>query len=561
MNSKIIGFPALMVFLAGCSQIHTSDYKKIDSEHNDVSSDIDELKVKSVAEINGGSTLDEFFVKLSPIKVKAKDTIVLPDYLPNKISVYHGTPLTEAELSQILFLDYGIKVTFNRMIIPKKDVPAEGLETQNIETSSSGEVSLMNLSTPVAEGLSPTNEGKEKEMTTGMKDMFALFGNNVDGETDKRIQKISYNGALTGFFDWLSLDRGLSWKYHADTETFILYDLDTIVFDLIDNTDKSTIETTVNTSSDTAAGSSEGTASSNSSTAMKTTLTEESEHWEDLQKMINQMLSPNGLASFDVKNGRVAITDNKHSLEKIGSIIDQLNSSSEIQVLLNLTYIKLSVEQSSELGVNLSATDLISGAITGGASAGGQMGSFQNIFNMSFTKAGVNAAIGAIGKLGTISYQYDSPILTMNNRLTPFQSVEEEHYISEVEVEIDDNNNEKRMPKKDINKTGITSNWKNRVFRDKILVEGKLNLIERISMEIIPDMNNIALPKNALDTHDIKAMLKNGHTKVVSINEIKRKVAESSGPFGSNSFFLGGSEKTVTRREISLVLVTPYIIK
>ena len=74
-------------------------------------------------------------------------------------------------------------------------------------------------------------------------------------------------------------------------------------------------------------------------------------------------------------------------------------------------------------------------------------------------------------------------------------------------------------------------------------------------------MNNVVLPKNALDTHNIKAMLRNGETKVVSIQEINRKVAEASGPFGSDSFFFGGNEKTKNRREISVILVTPYVIK
>lgn len=553
---------------SGCSQIHTQDFKEIKETNALASAEIDAYKAQTVAEINGGATLDEFFVKLTPIKIKTRDSIVLPEFLPTDISIYSGTPLTEAELAQMLYLDYGIKLTFNRTLVPEEEeAESEGGKesTENIETGGAG-VSLMNIQDGQIQQAAPQESSSSSEPTGGdaAQDMLALFGNNreADNSSDTRIQKIDYDGALVGFFDWLAIDRGLSWKYDADSDVFVLYDLDTVVFELIDNTDKFTLESTVDTSSDSSSGSSGGASSSTSSTSQKATSEEEANHWEDLQGMLNQMLSPNGKAAFDLKNGRVAITDTKQTLEKIGAVIDQINSSSGSQILLNLTYIKVSVEETSEIGITTNATDLISGAVTGGGSAGGGLNAFQNVFTMSFNKIGLEAAIGAIGSLGTISYRYDSPIMTMNNHLTPFQSVEEEHYIAEVESETDEDGNETLSPKKDINKTGITSTWKNRIYKDRVLVDGKLSLVENLYMKELPaEMNNVVLPKNALDTHNIKAMLRNGETKVVSIQEINRKVAESSGPFGSNSFFLGGNEKTKNRREISVIMVTPYVIK
>ncbi|MCY9866134.1 hypothetical protein OTK49_26715 [Vibrio coralliirubri] len=567
LNKSKISILVGAAFASGCSQIHTQDFKEIKETNAQASEDIDAYKAKSVAEINGGAALDEFFVKLTPIKIKTRDSIVLPDFLPTDISIYSGIPMTEAELAQMLYLDFGIKLTVSRTLVENDEASAEESEkdsTDNIETGGAS-MSLMDIDKGQITAAAP-DSGDSSESAGGdsAQDMLALFGNNreVDNSSDTRIQKIDYSGSLVGFFDWLALARGLSWKYDADSDVFVLYDLDTVVFELIDNTDKFTFESTIDTSSDSSSGSSGGASSSTSSTTQKSTFEDEADHWADLQVMLNQMLSPNGKAAFDLKNGRVAITDTKQALEKIGTVIDQINSSSGSQILLNLTYIKVSVEETSEIGVNTNASDLISGAVTGGGSAGGGLGAFQNVFTMSFSKIGLEAAIGAIGSLGTISYRYDSPIMTMNNHLTPFQSVEEEHYIAEVESETDDDGNETLSPKKDINKTGITSTWKNRIYKDRVLVDGKISLVENLYMKELPaEMNNVVLPKNALDTHNIKAMLRNGETKVVSIQEIKRKVAESSGPFGSNSFFLGGSEKTKNRREISVIMVTPYVIK
>lgn len=549
--------------LSGCAQVHTDDFKDITKTNETTTDEIELYKKQSVAEINGGMVFDDFFVKTTPVKVRSKDAIVLPDFLPTEIEVYSGVPMTEQEMTQMIYDDHGIKITFSRMIEPegKDDKKEEKKEdkTQNVNTMSDGTVDIMGLS----DNAQPQGGDSKDEEPTVVQDMLELFGNarEIDNEDDTRIKKVDYNGSLHGFFDWLALDRNLSWKYDDDSDTFVLYDLDTVVFELIDNTDKFTLESAVDTSSDSNAGSSGGASSSKSSTSQKATYEEEAEHWDDLTKMIKQMLSSNGEAAFDLKNGRVAITDTKQAIQKIGGVIENINEASGSQVVLNLTYIKLSLEETSEIGINLSATDIVSGAVKGGAKVGGDLSVFQNIFSMNFTKAGVDAMIGSLGRLGSISYRYDSPILTMNNHLTPFQSVEEEHYVAEVEKETDENDKETLTPKKAINKTGITSTWKNRIINDRVIVDGKLSLIENLVMKEEPAMNNIVLPKNALDTHNIKTMLRNGETKVVSIQEINRRVADSSGPLGANSFFLGGEEKTKKRREISVVLVTPFIIK
>ncbi|ELP5898551.1 hypothetical protein QTV49_000425 [Vibrio vulnificus] len=560
---------ATAAFATGCSQLHTQDFKEIKQTNTDASDEIDELKGKTVAEINSGATVDDIFVKTTPIKVRTRDAVKLPEFLPEEILVYSGVPMTESELARMLYLDYGIKLSFNRMISVEEEIETSSLggnSGNNIETMSDGTVSLMNIG-DTGQIAQQQDQSSQSSASNGgfdaSQDMLALFGNNreQDNSRDTRIQKIDYSGSLSGFFDWLALDRGLSWKYDDDSDSFILYDLDTVVFELIDNTDKFTLESTIDTSSDSDAGSSDGASSSKSSTSQKATFNEEATHWDDVKSMIEQMLSPDGKAAFDLKNGRVAITDTKNAIQKIGRVVDQMNASSGTQVVLNLTFIKVSVEESSEIGMNLTATDLVTGAVQGGANLGGDLSTFSNIFNLNFSKAGVSAMIGSLGRLGSISYRFDTPILTMNNQLTPFQSVEEEHYISEVEKEKDEDGNETLTPTKEVNKTGITSIWKNRVFKDRILVDGKISLIENLNMKEVPDMNNIILPKNALDNHNVKAMLRNGETRVVSIKEINRKVAEASGPFGENSFILGGNEKTKTRREISIILATPYVLK
>lgn len=562
-NKRLVSVLVPATFASGCAQIHTEDYKEIRQTNNDATSEIDNYKSQSIAEINGGATLDDFFIKTTPIKVKSRDSIILPDFLPKEVSIYSGVPLKESEFSQILYNDYGIKVVFNRLIAEgetEQETAESNDSSELIQTEEDGTVDLSNLGGPSAQ---PSSAERDEDDSPMMQDMLALFGNAREKEdpNDNRIQTIDYTGTLHGLFNWLALDRGLSWKYDDDTDTFVLYDLDTVVFELIDNTDTFSFESTVDTANDSSSGSSGGTSSSKSSSAQKVTLQEEAEHWEDIKNMINQMLSPNGKSAFDLKNGRVAITDYKQSIQKIGSVIDKINISSGTQVVLNLTYVKISLEESSEIGVNLSATDLVSGAVKGGAKLGGDLSTFGNIFNLSFTKTGVDAMIGSLSRLGSISYRYDAPILTMNNHLTPFQSVEEEHYISEVEVEKDEDGKESKTPKKEINKTGITSTWKNRVLNDRVLIDGKLSLVENLYMKVEEEMNNMVLPKNALDTHNIKSILRNGETRVVSIQEINRKVAESSGPFGADSYLLGGSEKTKNRREVSVILVTPYIIK
>ncbi len=576
MSLKTITTNLLLIsMLAGCADMHTSNYKEIQDQSKETQLDFDRLKNNTITSINSGSTLDEIYVHLEPVKIAAHEANKLPVYLPTNISIYEGLPITEKKLVQLLQKDYGLTVKFSRLERKVDEEDSSDLEnvanngTDGITTKADGSVDISGLTanknSDEYDGPSKSNSDNNSltkstnKYETTLEDLFK--DSSTADEADLRIQKIDYDGNLYGFFDWLAAERGLSWKYDNDQDAFVLFDLDTQIFEIVDNTHLFVYESTIDTSNNSESSSSDGSGSNVSNTSQRASYSEESDHWEDIQSLFNQMLSKKGSASYDLKNGLVAITDTQQVLNKVAKIVKYLNESSESQVVLNLTFIKLSLEESSEIGVNLSATDLVTGAVSGSASLGSDLAVMPNLFNMSFTKTGVDAVIGSLGSLGTISYRFDSPIFTLNNQVTQYQSADEERYISLVTRETDENGAVILTPETDVNKTGITSIWKNRIIGDRVLIDGKISLIENLSMKEIENMSNVVLPKNSMDTHTIKTILKNGDTRIVSIKEVTRNVAESSGPFGSNSFIFGGSEKTNKQREISLILATPFVIK
>lgn len=555
--------------LTGCAELHTDAYKDNKIENNEVADDIENSIKSTVSDIQSGVRVDDIFVDLQPVIVPKNRGEDLPSFLPKTIDFLEAKPITERELSKRLLLEYGLNVVINRVIKTEAEKKAED-EKKDGDKSGEGNKEGTNLPTLNfnGAGIDGNNMSAAEELSAiekKNKNLGIEYNESATQEEldEKLVRPIDYSGDLAGFLDVLSTDRGLSWRYNTDTNEFILYDLDTKLFQLIDNTEKSVSEISVSTEAKSDASTDEGGATNGSSSKQSFSETATAEHWKSIEETIKAMLSKDGQASFDVKNGNVIVTDNKIVLDKVGRIVDQLNSASGTMVYMDVRYVKIKKSRSSKVGFNFSATDLLSfagGGTTAGLVTNYSMDDMQSIMTMNFSKANIQSMITSLQKYSSSKLDAEIPVSTRNNIPNTYQTVVEESYVSKIEIEKDDKDNVTMTPTTSINKTGLLSIFTPRVFQDKVIVSGAITISDNISMEEKEELGFVTLVTNEGRSQKIDMIIPNGVSKVASIKRIAKNEAATKGPAGENSMLAGGDEDTANEESLELIVITPYII-
>lgn len=572
---KTGAFAVAAASLSGCAEMHTADFKDNRDSIDEFKTAITDQSEHGVTEISSGLIIDDIFVNTSALSVPKERESLIPDYIPKTIAFINKESMRETELKQVLLSDYGVRIDFIRLINQEEDDDKANEATNPLDAESGaakGDNPNAVLPTPTMGGtnlgiggaserpyVSKTTEEHSKDLFTGL---------NEKEYDEWYVKPISFNGKLTDFMDIIAADRELSWKFDSNSNTFVFYDIETRIYEVIDNTGEYETELEISTESKSDGSTGDGGASDKSATSQSVSFIDKAKHWEDLMLTIESMLSPDGKATFDQKNGMITVTDTDSVQEKISSIIDKLNEKNGSMVYLDIMYLKIKLDKSSEIGVDFDADDVLSsigsGSITGGMTSNLPLGAMENLLNINFTKAGVKAMIGSIQKYGSISTKYEMPISTMNNMPHPYQTVIEEKYISKVEEEKEGEGEDEKVSRTaetEFNKTGLTSIFTPRIYKDNVIVSGRLSLTENLAMVEKENMGNIMLPKNSGETHIVKSIIPNGVTRIVSIQKITKTTAGSQGPAGEDSWMLGGKENSSNSDELAIIMVTPYIIK
>lgn len=555
---------------AGCSSVHTEEYGENKAAAIALEKDIVDKAEHGIVAIESGMVIDDFYVDTQPFSVPIKKDAQIPQHLNNHINYIQRNLMTEREFTTFLLQEYGLHISFSRLIPSKsedkKDEKDEaGEDATNISETEHG--TLFAAGTEVDDQPQMPSGKNSAYVLPDSKTLETLYKGEVNNpDPDQFLNPMEYNGDLVGFLDMLAADRDLSWKFDSSSDQFVFYDLDTMIFEVIDNTGSFSTDSSVSTESEASSDSSEGGATSSAATSQSISFSDKAEHWLNLESTIKSIVSEYGKVSFDQKNGMVIVTDRKPVLNKIGNIVDQLNDTNGTMVFLDVTYVKVQLDKSSKIGMDFSAEEVISsigsGSATGGLVTKNPVDTMQSVFSLDLTKAGVSAMIGSLQKYGHVSMKYEMPISTMNNTPHPYQTVVERSYVHKV---VEEKNEEgvttAIIPETKVNKTGLTSIFTPRVFKDSVIVTGILALTDNIDMDTKEEMGNIMLPTNNGETHKIKSKIPNGVTRVVSIQKIVKSSANTDGAMGENSWMLGGSEETENSSELGMVLVTPYIIK
>lgn len=183
----------------------------------------------------------------------------------------------------------------------------------------------------------------EKEvLTNGAKNKPNAKSINVDW-TDPSKMLVSYQGSLSGLLNEIGSRFGIWWKYDRKeiyfykyvTRTFVLYTLPT------------SPQVSVNVG-----GSASGSGGSSSISLQSST---KMDFWKNIEDSIKNMLDKDAKYTMDPSSGTISVTATPHDIQKVAKYINEQNTRLSRQVAISVKVLQVSIEDSDQYGLDLSA--------------------------------------------------------------------------------------------------------------------------------------------------------------------------------------------------------------
>jgi len=173
---------------------------------------------------------------------------------------------------------------------------------------------------------------------------------------------------------------------------------------------------------------------------------------------------------------------------------------------------------------------------------------------------GTSAAIKALSEQYKVSYVTDTTLLTRNGRVFPFNMLREFKYVKSIATSTEDSNSTTDVQTDDIS-TGLSIQ-----ILPNILDNGRLMLMFSMSLRELLSLNQdptgkVQLPDIDNRTFMNELILQSGQTAILTGFEKVTNSNKDTG-IGKPEFkALGGDRETESKKEVLVVLLTPYILK
>lgn len=372
---------------------------------------------------------------------------------------------------------------------------------------------------------------------------------------------VSYKGPLSGLLNEISSRFGIWWKYDRNeiyfyryiTKTFVLYSLPT----------RTSVSTNVGGQSTGSGGGGSSSVSLSSSA--------EVELWNNIEKSITSMVDDDAKISIDSANGTVSLTATPNDIKRVAQYINEQNNRLSRQVAVSVKVFQVTLNDSENYGLNLSAAFDDGTTNIGVASPTGTLSDdITNNLTMSLLPGNwdINATVKALSHQGTTSLVTSGTVTTLNNKPAPIQVVRKQNYISEITK---------------TNSGGIDSSYDISVETEevevgftmdvlpRILEHGRLMMMFNLTLSDLIELEKVVIG----DTKDgqyiqnpiiesrgftQEVALKSGESLVLSGFEKASTSLVKEGVGSPNNPLLGGSMEASKERNVLVIILTPIIL-
>ncbi len=376
---------------------------------------------------------------------------------------------------------------------------------------------------------------------------------------------LSYRGPLSGLLDEISSRFGIWWKYEKGeiyfykyvTKTFVLYSLPT----------KPNLSVNIGGSA-----SGEGGTSSISLTSSV-----EVELWKNVENTIKGMVDSKAKLTMDPANGTISLTSTPNDIKKVAKFVNEQNGRLSRQVAISVKVLQVTIDDSDQYGLNLSAIYQDGGKIVSVASPTSSI-SDDVARNLTMAIAPghltANAIVKALSTQGTTTLVTSGTVTTLNNKPAPIQVIKKQKYISEITKTnsgSDGDNYDISTETEEI-ETGFTMD-----VLPRILEHGRLLLMFNLTLSDLIALEKVYLNESSDGTSsDNGQYIQNpqiesrGFTQEVALTtgesliltgyeRVENKTSKEGVGSATNSLF-GGTATAEKLRNVLVIILTPVVL-
>lgn len=389
---------------------------------------------------------------------------------------------------------------------------------------------------------------------------------NTDwAEPDKML--LSYKGPLSGLLNEISSRFGIWWKYEKNQIFFFKYE--TRTFTVYSLPTKPSLQVNMGGESSGESGNASATLTSGA----------ELELWSNIEKAIQSMIGEQSKLSVDSVNGTVTLTGTPIEIKKVAKYINEQNMRLSRQVAISVKILQVTVSDSDQYGLDLSAGFDDGKTKLSISSPSGLSDEITKNINMTIAPGNwsVSSFMQALSEKNNTTLVTSGTVTTLNNKPAPIQVTRKENYISEITKtnsgSSDTGTDYDISTETEEIETGFTLNVLPRIMEHgRLLMMFNLTLSDLISLEKVYLQTNEDPTEPAsgeyiqnpiVETRGFtqEVALKSGESLILSGYERVENEAKKTGVGSADNSLLGGTAVATKDRSLLVIILTPIVLE
>ncbi len=542
-NKVTLVSAGVAVALTGCSSTHTEKWNDIDRDVDLGEAAFKDAQSKVAPKERPLSRIiDNYYVDTSPMEIIKEDKNSLPSIFHQKFDFYKQEAVKLNDLAARIYTKTGLTIDY---INNEKKISEEELAAIEA-TVSEGNIEDYASSSPSY--FDPKAQAVQEE----------IIYENTQAEEEEDTIYINHEGTLKQLLDYVSVKKGLKWKYDQTSNKIFVYKYDTRTFTILGFAESIDKETSITTSMNSSSTSDDGSGDASTENEQKITIKAKAEYWENVKASLEGVVSSKGTVTFNDLQGKIIVTDNDFVLSNIGDLVDNLNKDSFREVALKVDIVNITITDKREINSSLDVQGINDKFNLNFGDAIDLANPVNN--SISFSDGKTSAMLSMLDTVGKVSLENSIDVVTLNNMPVPIQLTQNRSYIESISVEKNsENSDETKEVEVDIVSEGITMTATPNAIGRNVLLDYSLNLSTIDAIEDAPGDVQVQLPITSTKNFVQRVSIRSGVPRVIATVKRELKSNDSEHPLNENLWFVGGSEGIDNKRDVLMVIVTPYI--
>lgn len=524
------------LIMTGCSSTHTEKWNEIDKEMDLKEARFHQEQSKVAPNERPLSRIiDDFYVDTVPMDIIKEDKNTLPSVFHKKFVYHSDEPVDLAELAGDVYHRTGLSIDF---VNNEKKTDDDDIVT-----------STDNYAANQTPYFDPNQTAVAAEEI--------IYEDEKEEETENNIYIDKFDGSLRQLLDYVAVKKGLKWKFDQSSNKIFVYKFDTRTFTVL-GFGEAIEKTSRITTSMSSSSSSDDQGESSTENEQSIDITAKTAYWESIVESIDELVSEKGSATFNDVQNKIIVTDNDFVLSNIESFVDNLNKDALREIALKIEVVNVTISDDRDINASIDIQGINDKL---GISFGDAI-DFANLAENTFgyQDSKTTAVLEILDEVGKASVENKIDTVTLNNMPVPVQITQNRSYIENITTEEDsDTGDESVEVDVGVVAEGITMTATPKAVNQNILLDYSLNLSTIDSIEDAPGDVDVQLPITSTKNFVQRVNLKNGVPRVIATVERIISSNSSTHPLSENLWFFGGSEGIADKKDVLMVIVTPYI--